>query len=138
MQNVKFDSVEEFFNYLPDNERKIVDLLRQVILDCIPDCTEKLSYNVPYYYRHYRICFIWPSSVPWGNVKVDDVQLGFCNGNLLNDNINFLERGDRKQVNIKTFHDVKEIDIDLVRAYVYDAVNVDEQLRKGEQESLRK
>ncbi len=134
MQNVKFDSVEEFLNYLPDKERKIVDLLRPVILDCIPDCIEKLSYNVPYYYRHYRICFIWPSAVPWGNVKLEGVQLGFCNGNLLDDNINYLERGDRKQVYIKTFQDVKEIDIDLVRTNVYDAVDVDEQLRKGKQE----
>jgi len=69
--------------------------------------------------------------VPWGNVKLDGVQLGFCNGNLLDDNINYLVRGIRKQVYIKTFHYINEIEIDLVRAYVYDAVNVDEQLKKG-------
>ncbi|MEZ4776402.1 MAG: DUF1801 domain-containing protein [Bacteroidia bacterium] len=125
MQNVRFDNVEAFLDYLPDNERVIVDVLRQIILDCIPDCREKLSYNVPYYWRHSRVCFIWPSAVPWGNVKLNGVQLGFCQGYKLSDEIGFLEKGNRKQVYSKTFTRVEEIDEELVRAYLYEAVEVD-------------
>ena len=131
MQNVNFKNVEEFLEYLPVNERKIVDYLREIILDCIPDCQEKLSYNVPYYYKHSRICFIWPASVPWGNVKMNGVQLGFCRGNLLQDDIDYLEKGSRKQVYSKTFFAIEEIDVDLLRAYLFDAVEVDEQIWKN-------
>jgi hypothetical protein len=130
MQNKRFNSVEDFLEYLPDYERKIVDVLRAVVWDCIPDCIEKISYNVPYYYRHSRICFVWPSSIPWGNVKMNGVQLGFCNGYLLKDDLQYLEKGNRKQVYIKTFQDVKEIDVDLVRNYLYDAVEIDALIKK--------
>ena len=129
-QTVKFDSVEDFLEYLPQYERKIVDVLRSILLDCIPDCTEKLSYNVPYYYRHSRICFIWPSSIPWGHVKLNGVQLGFCRGYLMNDDLNFLEKSNRKQVFIKTFQEVKDIDPDLVRTYIYEAVELDDLINK--------
>lgn len=125
MQNFRFDNVEAFLDYLPDHERAMVDVLRQIIMECIPDCREKLSYNVPYYWRHSRICFIWPSSVPWGNVKLHGVQLGFCQGNKLSDEIGYLERGNRKQVYTKTFTRVEEIDEEMLRAYLYEAVEVD-------------
>ncbi|MDX2247535.1 MAG: DUF1801 domain-containing protein [Bacteroidia bacterium] len=129
MQSVKFRSIEEFLDYLPDHERVMVDILREIIWECIPECREKLSYNVPYYWRHSRICFIWPSSVPWGKVKLHGVQLGFCEGNRLNDDIGFLEKGNRKQVYIKTFMKPEEIQPELIRAYLYEAVEVDKSFR---------
>ncbi len=128
MQNVDFRNIEEFLDFLPDDERKIVDFLREIVFECIPECEEKLSYNVPYFYRHSRICFIWPASVPWGNVKLEGVQLGFCNGNLLQDDINYLEKGNRKQVYSKTFFQIEDIDVDLLKAYLFDAVEVDESI----------
>jgi hypothetical protein len=143
MQRFKFDSVDDFLDYLPDYERKIVDKLRIILLECIPECREKLSYNVPYYYRHARICFIWPSSIPWGNVNLNGVQLGFCRGHLLHDDLNYLEKGQRKQVYIKTFNDVREIDADLIRSFIFDAIEVDDFLKKekklnGRQKQARK
>ena len=36
MQHVKFGSVGEFLDYLPDNEREIVEVLRAIVLDSIP------------------------------------------------------------------------------------------------------
>lgn len=128
-QKINFRSVDDFLEYLPENELKIVTGLRHIVLDCMPDCREKLSYNVPYYYRHSRICYIWPSSVPWGNVKLKGVQFGFCNGNKLKDEINYLEKGSRKQVYIKTFYSLKDINADLLRSYILEAVMVDEGLK---------
>jgi len=133
MQNVNFRNVEEFLDYLPDNERDIIDYLREIIQECIPECSEKLSYNVPYFSKHSRICFIWPASVPWGNVKMSGVQLGFCRGNLLHDDINYLEKGNRKQVYSKTFFEIEDIDVDILRAYLFDAVEVDDQINKSKQ-----
>ena len=79
-QNVQFNSVEEFPDFLPEDELRIVKFLRAIIKECIPACKEKLAYNVPYYYRHSRICFIWPASIPWGKVEKHGVMLGFTNG----------------------------------------------------------
>jgi uncharacterized protein YdhG (YjbR/CyaY superfamily) len=126
MQDVDFTTIEELLTFLPEDELKIVDLLRKIIFSCVPDIEEKISYNVPFYKRHSNICYIWPSSVKWGNAQNTGVQFGFNKGYLLTDEINYLEKGNRKQVFWKTFHSVKEIDIDLLKAYIFEAVSVDE------------
>ncbi len=125
IQNVNFSSIEELLDYLPEHELKIVEFLRQLIHECIPNCKEKLAYNVPYFYRHSRICFIWPSSVTWGNVKVDGVMIGFTNGHLLSDEINYLEKGNRKKIYTKTFFNIEEIETDILKTFLFEAVELD-------------
>ena len=128
MQNVKFEDLEELFDFLPEKELLVVQYLRQIILACIPDCTEKLSYNVPYYKGHSNICFIWPASVLWGKKQsYEGVRLGFVSGHLMYDDINYLEEGKRKYVRCRDFQSIKEIDRDILSAYLYDAVRVDEE-----------
>jgi uncharacterized protein YdhG (YjbR/CyaY superfamily) len=122
-QPVAFTHVRNFLAYLPPEELEMVELLRTIVLEGIPDCKEKLAYNVPFYYRYSRICFIWPGSVPWGKIK-EGVEMGFCKGNLLSDS-SYLNAGDRKEVYIKTFQHVKEIDATLLRALLYEAVQID-------------
>ena len=87
MQNVNFKNLDEFFDFLPEKELELVSHLRRIVLECIPNCKEKLSYNVPYYWNHSRVCFIWPSSITWGNVKTKGVRFGFVNGNLMREKI---------------------------------------------------
>lgn len=126
IQQTKFKSLGEFLDFLPPNEFTIVEHLRSIIFEELPDCKEKLAYNVPFYYRHSRICFIWPASVPWGGVD-DGVALGFCKGNLLSDEIGYLEKQDRKEVRTKTFTSEKQIERDLLRSYLLEAKKIDEQ-----------
>ncbi len=131
MQNVSFGSVDEFLEFLPDDELKIVERLRSLVFDCIPNVSEKLSFNVPFYKRHKNICFIWPASVLWGKKKTyNGVRFGFSNGYLLADEIAYLDRGDRKQVYCKDFTDLKNIDFDLLKAYIFEATIIDEQQNK--------
>ncbi len=121
-----FRNIDEFFDFLPEDELKIVRLLRSIIFNCLPNCTEKLNYNVPFYRLRKPTCFIWPASVMWGDkVTYQGVRLGFNQGYLLKDEINFLEKGTRKQVYWKSFHDLKEINIDLVKTYLFEAAEVD-------------
>ena len=127
MQSVNFKTIDEFLSFLPEDELEMTEFLRDIILDCIPNCQEKLSYNVPYYSHHKKICFLWPGAVFWGGKRsYKGVRLGFINGNLMHDDINYLEKGDRKQVYYKTFAGMEEIDEDTLRAYLYDAVLIDE------------
>jgi hypothetical protein len=128
MQSVHFNSVDEFLDFLPEDELKVVKVLRNIVLDCMPGCTEKLSFNVPYYKRHSNICFIWPGSIAWGSVTQKGVRFGFTKGYLLQDEINYLSKGDRKQVYWRDFYEVKDIDIDLLKSYIYEAVEIDHQV----------
>ena len=127
-QNVSFTSVEELLNYLSPEERKLVEQLREIVFACIPDAKEKLAYNVPYYYRHSRICFIWPGSVPWGGIR-KGVLLGFCQGHLLSDS-HYLEKGERKNVYAKTFFTTRDIDREKISRLLYEAVWIEEEAKK--------
>ncbi len=124
-QNVNFNSIGDFLDFLPEKELAIVEELRSFVYECIPEVKEKLSYNVPFFRRNRNICFIWPASVPWGKVPKDGVQLGFTSGNLINDLDGYLDLGTRKNVAIKTFYNLKEIEADLVRSYLFEALEVD-------------
>jgi hypothetical protein len=129
MQKVSFRNVEQFIQYLPDDELKLVECLRHLIYECLPDCTEHLSYNVPYFRRYANICFIWPASVTSGRGKnYEGVRLGFTNGYLIRDDKNYLDHGDRKQVYWKDFQSLKEIDldIDIIKMYLFEAAQIDE------------
>lgn len=98
MQHIDFKDMVDFFAFLPEEELKIVQLLRKLIFHCNHDVEEEITYNVSFYKRHSNICYIWPSSVQWGNVKNTGVQFGFNKSYLMDDKINYLEKGNRKQV----------------------------------------
>jgi len=121
-QKTKFRNIADFFDSLPKDELKIVEILSALIVECIPDCKEKLAYNVPFYYRHSRIVFIWPASVPWGNLA-KGVALGFCKGDKLFD----LDTDGKKTIGRKLFTSIKHIDQNEIRQLLYEAVLLDEQ-----------
>lgn len=124
-QKISFKTIHDFLAFLPENELQVVEILRKIIFDCIPECKEKISYNVPYYVGNARICFIWPASVPWGNVK-DGVAIGFCKGNLLSIGNTYFDTGSSTIVRKKTFLHKKEIDIPLLKSLLYEAVFIDQ------------
>lgn len=124
-QHVFFDTVEEMLHYVKPEERRLVEKLREIVLTCLPDATEKLAYNVPFYYRYARICFIWPGSVPWGRVK-EGVLFGFCKGHLLSD-VSDLETSKRKNVFTKTVYTLKEISQERLSQLLYEAAWIDEE-----------
>ncbi|MBS1537231.1 MAG: DUF1801 domain-containing protein [Bacteroidetes bacterium] len=131
MQNVSFRTVDEFLEFLPKDEFIIVDYLRRVIFEYIPHITEKLRYNVPFYKLHKNLCFIWPASVLWGKKKTySGVRFGFTSGYLLNDELGYLDKGTRKQVYWKEFTDIKSIEVDILKSFIFAAVLLDEQLAK--------
>jgi len=115
----------EFREWLPENERVIADVLRQIIIEHLPkNYKEKLAYNVPYYYGKRRICLIWPGSVPWGGIR-SGVLLGFCYGNKLKDPENYLIHGTNKQVYYKIFHSPEDIDEKAIVTLLKEAIELD-------------
>lgn len=122
---IKFRSLVEFWDYLPEEERIITDVLRQIILENLPpNCKEKLTYNVPFFYGKRRICLVWPASVPWGGFK-SGVMLGFCQGSKLKDAQRYLQHGSNKQVFYKIFQSPDQIDTEAIVSLLKEAIAID-------------
>ena len=123
-------SLIQLFELLPEEERIIVDVLRQIILENLPAyCKEKLSYNVPFFYGNKSICLVWPASIPRGGIK-EGVLLGFWYGNKLNDADNYLTHGTNKQIFYKIFRSAEEIDEAAIVKLLKEAVKLDNGWRK--------
>ncbi len=116
----------DLYQLLPENERVIVDVLRHLILDHLPEtCKEKISFSVPYFYGRKGICIIWPSTIPRGGIK-SGVLLGFWYGNKLKDTKKYLTHGTNKQIFYKIYHSVDEIDEKAIVRLLKEAVRIDE------------
>jgi len=121
----RITSILELMDRLPENERLIVDVLRQIIIENLPShCKEKLAFNVPFFYGKRGICIVWPSSVPRGGIK-QGVLLGFWQGRRLNDEDGFLVRGTNKKIFYRIFKNVEEIEEPPIIKLLKEAVRID-------------
>ena len=115
----------QLYEILPAEERIIVDVLRQVIIETLPSyCKEKMSYNVPFFYGKKGICIVWPATVPRGGIK-EGVLLGFWHANKFVDEDGYLTRGTNKQVFYKIYKTAEEIDDVPVKKLLREAVRLD-------------
>lgn len=122
---VKIRSILHLYELLPENERLITDVLRQIIIDDLPAyCKEKISYNVPYFHGNKGIAIIWPATIPRGGIK-KGVLLGFWYGNKLRDEDNYLSHGTNKQIFYKIFTDAAEIDENAICKLLKEAIDLD-------------
>jgi len=127
---MKIENYLDLFAALPEDERIIVDVLREIVREELPpNCKEKISYNVPYFYGNKGICIIWPSAIPRGGIK-KGVLFGFWYGNKLNDVDNFLTHGTNKQIFYKIYLTPEEIDDKPIRKLLMEAVMVDNTFQK--------
>jgi hypothetical protein len=122
---MKIRNLVELFDILPEDEKIMVDVLRQIVRETLPPyCKEKISYNVPFFYGNKGICIIWPSSIPRGGVK-KGVLLGFWYGNRLKDLDRFLDHGTNKQIFYKIYQSPEQIDEKPIRKLLLEAVKLD-------------
>ncbi|MGE5108968.1 MAG: DUF1801 domain-containing protein [Sphingobacteriales bacterium] len=122
---VKIKSLVQLYDLLPENERIITDVLRQIVKETLPAyCKEKISYNVPFFYGNKGICIIWPATIPRGGIK-KGVLLGFWYGYKLNDRDNYLTHGTNKQIFYKIYTDPEEINEKAIIKLLKEAINVD-------------
>ena len=122
---MKRQSLIQLYEILHENERIIVDVLRQIIKENLPpECGEKISYNVPFFYGNRGICIVWPASVPRGGIK-SGVLLGFWYGNQLNDVDHYLTHGTNKQIFYKIYQSPEEIDESAIVKLLKEAIRID-------------
>jgi hypothetical protein len=122
---MKITNLVELFSILPEEEKITVDVLRQIIIECLPDyCKEKISYNVPFFYGNKGICIVWPSSVPRGGIR-EGVLLGFWYGCKLKDPDRFLEHGTNKQIYYRIYKSAEDIDQRPIKKILMEAIKLD-------------
>lgn len=127
--SLKIKNLVELYDILPEHERIIVDILRDIIHGHIPDIKEKISFNVPFFYRHKSICLVWPASIPRGGIK-KGVLLGFWYGHLLEDIDQYLIHGTNKQIYYTIYQTPEEIDEAAIAKVLQAAVTLDNTKRK--------
>jgi len=125
--STKIRSLLQLYEILPDNERIIVDILRQIVIENIPATfKEKISFNVPFFYGKKGVCIIWPSTIPRGGIK-KGVLLGFWYGNKLKDIDRYLTHGTNKQIFYKIYHSTEEIKEKAIIKLLKEAIVLDSQ-----------
>ena len=130
---MKIRNLADLYTILPEDEKIMVDVLRQIITEALPNyCKEKISYNVPFFYGNKGICIIWPSTVPRGGIK-KGVLLGFWYGNKLKDVDNFLTHGTNKQIFYKIYQTPEEINDKPIIKLLKEAIKIDSRFKKGTQ-----
>ena len=124
-RKLKLHSHAELWSLLPDHERIITDVLRQIIIENLPkDHKEKLAWNVPCFYCKKRICIIWPATIPGGGVK-EGVLLGFSQGYKLKDRHKYLEKGTNKRIYYRIIRSVDDIDEVAIVDLIKEALKID-------------
>ena len=129
---IRFATVEECLEFLPADERVLMERLREFITSEAPELSERLSYNVLVYKLRRDICFLWPASVLWGGRKTHEgVRFGFSHADLLDDPSCYLERGSRKQVYWRDLQQFTRTDERMLAQLLAQAVAWDQERGAG-------
>jgi len=129
---LRFASAQELFDFLPADERELMEQLREFIISEAPELKERLSFNILAYKLRRDVCFIWPASVLWGGKKTyEGVRFGFSHGHLLTDPDNYLDRGGRKQVYWKDLQRLTSTDARMLRQLLAEALERDRERGAG-------
>ncbi|KAK3584176.1 hypothetical protein CHS0354_035257 [Potamilus streckersoni] len=94
--------VSEFIQNLPPDEAEVAARLREIVISACPGVREYFAYDVPHYAFRRRLCCIWPASQAYSGID-KGVNLGFCEGHLLEKTGHYLTFNNRKQVGVITF-----------------------------------
>lgn len=133
---VKIKSLLQLYELLPETERIIVDVLREICHAALEgNAKEKISFNVPYFYGNKGICIIWPSTIPRGGIK-KGVLFGMWYGNKLKDANGYLTHGTNKQIFYKIFMSADEINVKAVTKLLKEAVAVDKEWKAAGKNTL--
>jgi len=123
---MKVKSLLQLYEILPDEQRIIVDILREIILENLPpNGKEKISYNVPFFYGNKGLCIVWPAAIPRGGIK-EGVLLGFWYGHQLKDEDHYLIHGTNKQIYYKIYQSAEDIDESAIVKLLKEAIQLDQ------------
>ena len=114
--------VEQYILNQREPLQSIMLYIRQIIME-IPNMEEKYKYKIPfYYYKGKPICYL--------NIlkETNYVDLSFWDGFKLSDKYNLLKGNNRKMVKSLEFKSLKEININILKETLLEAVSIKENI----------
>jgi len=128
-EKFKVKSIVHLYELLLENERLMVDVIRNIIIDVLPGrCKEKISFNVPYFYGNKGICIVWPASIKGGGIT-RGVLFGLWRGNELQDHTQYLTKGKNKKIFYKIFYSLEDIDESQIKSILTEAILLDSKIQ---------
>lgn len=121
------DNLDELYDRLPEEERVIAMILRDLILETLPGIREKKSYGAPFYFGRKAVCYVWPASITWGGKRQGQgVTLGFNQARLLSFNDGLTFNG-RKMIGSVGYLSPEEIDQEWLARLLREAWRIDQE-----------
>jgi len=125
--SVKFAKHKDFDSFLEaiaPEEGAICLYLRDLILQNYPELRETWAYGAPYYRGKYRVCFLYPASLPYSGIE-QGVNFGFNRAYLLSNAQGLLNFGYRKEVGYVPVKTLNDIQPDVFLEILHEAVMLD-------------
>jgi hypothetical protein len=138
MNNKDTYSVDSYIESLIQEEKEILLLLQDLILEVIPHAKIKLSYGVPYFFLNRRSVFLWPVSKEWSGYRhskdfTHGVQLGFCYGYLMDVWESRDKSKNRKQIYTRIYTSLNQFtenEISEIKSMLINALEIDTNHKK--------
>lgn len=120
------ENIDDLYESLPEDERLIATILRDIILHTLPGIREKKSYGAPFYFGKKAVCYVWPASITWGGKRQEEgVRIGFNQARKL-EHRGFLTFGTRKSIGHHQFRRAEEIEVARLETLLLAAWGVDQ------------
>lgn len=117
-------SLLDFLDTLPEQQRLLVVALHDHIVEVEPPITVRMVYGIPFFYKGKRFAYLNP-------MKNGGVDLGFTRGHAMDDTSGLLEAKGRAQIKTATFQNAEEVPWETVTEWVRQAIELND-LLKGE------
>ena len=119
---------EQFWEKLSEKQQKCAELMDSLLQDEF-QLTQKMRYQLPFYFRNSWICYLNP-------LKNGTLELAFTRANEFSQELNLLDFKGRKQVGSLEFDELTEETISKIRFLMIEAIDLDERVaynskRKG-------
>lgn len=114
----RMSPVCEFIRRYDGDQRAVLDYFHRYLTEEL-ELTDKVRWNIPFYYHYSWICYLNPT-------KDDRVELAFLRGRELSSEQGLLNFRERKQIAGVIFGSVGDIPEEAVRQVIQEALIVDE------------
>lgn len=109
---------EGYYESLNSNRRQLAFHLQGLIMAAAPGMEESLSYKIPFFSRHKKICYL--------SHNKEGMYLGFLKGHQMSLANGLLSMQGRKQVASVSYRSVEDVDESMLYEVLQEALLLDE------------
>jgi hypothetical protein len=115
-------AVDAFIDGLPPDKAVLVNRVRELLHELVPEIVEKLSFKIPFYHYHGMFCYINPTE--------KGIDLGFCRGKDLTEEFPQLQLKERAIIATVLIQSVRDFEKLQLRELITAAAIWNEEARR--------